>query len=89
MAPGGGICKEVCEARAAFAEYDVTTTNSELRSSSFRKGTTGVGGKLGTPSTSGVHELLECPVCMDLMHPPIHQVCCHISPEYYRKKEFV
>ncbi|KAJ9697827.1 hypothetical protein PVL29_007109 [Vitis rotundifolia] len=73
MAPGGGICKEVCESRSAYADYDVPTANLELRSSPFRKATTGVGGKHGMPSTSGVHELLECPVCMDLMHPPIHQ----------------
>lgn len=86
MAPGGGICKEVCESRSAFADYDVTTANLELRSSPFRKATTGVGGKHGMPSTSGVHELLECPVCMDLMHPPIHQVCCHISWKITERK---
>lgn len=25
------------------------------------------------PSTNGVHELLECPMCTKLMYPPIHQ----------------
>ncbi|CAN6999481.1 unnamed protein product [Brassica oleracea var. botrytis] len=24
---------------------------------------------------NGVHELLECPVCTNLMYPPINQVC--------------
>lgn len=24
--------------------------------------------------TSSVHELLECPVCLNAMYPPIHQV---------------
>ncbi|KAE8726817.1 hypothetical protein F3Y22_tig00006128pilonHSYRG00008 [Hibiscus syriacus] len=26
------------------------------------------------PSTTSVHELLECPVCTNSMYPPIHQV---------------
>jgi len=25
--------------------------------------------------SSSVHELLECPVCLNAMYPPIHQVC--------------
>lgn len=30
--------------------------------------------------SSSVRELLECPVCLNAMYPPIHQVClCHIS----------
>ncbi|KAI0499403.1 hypothetical protein KFK09_020306 [Dendrobium nobile] len=29
--------------------------------------------KVGISSTSGVHELLECPVCTNSMYPPIHQ----------------
>lgn len=29
--------------------------------------------------SSSVRELLECPVCLNAMYPPIHQVClCHI-----------
>ena len=27
-----------------------------------------------SPSTTSVHELLECPVCTNYMYPPIHQV---------------
>lgn len=26
------------------------------------------------PTTTSVHELLECPVCTNSMYPPIHQV---------------
>lgn len=28
----------------------------------------------GTPTSTSVHELLECPVCTNSMYPPIHQV---------------
>jgi hypothetical protein len=31
-------------------------------------------GKAAIAPTSGVHELLECPVCTNSMYPPIHQV---------------
>lgn len=27
--------------------------------------------------SSSVRELLECPVCLNAMYPPIHQVCCN------------
>lgn len=27
------------------------------------------------PTTTSVHDLLECPVCTNSMYPPIHQVC--------------
>lgn len=74
MAPGGGICKEVIESSIAFADYDMATSNVELRGSPCRKATTGCGGNLGTTSNNDVHELLECPVCLNLMYPPIYQV---------------
>lgn len=74
MAPGGGILKEVIESRIPFADYDMATSNAELRGSPCRKATTGFGGNLGTNSNNDVHELLECPVCMTLMYPPIYQV---------------
>ena len=28
--------------------------------------------------SSSVRELLECPVCLNAMYPPIHQVCLHV-----------
>lgn len=27
---------------------------------------------------SSVRELLECPVCLNAMYPPIHQVCLYV-----------
>ncbi|XP_057955620.1 E3 ubiquitin-protein ligase SINAT2-like [Malania oleifera] len=71
MAPGGSICNEV--GSFSFTDTDIGTTNVELRSSPFRKSPGSFSGKLGMSSTNGVYELLECPVCMDLMCPPIHQ----------------
>ncbi|KAK6233466.1 hypothetical protein QUC31_005872 [Theobroma cacao] len=73
MAPGGGICKDVIESRVAFADYDMATSSMELRGSPLRKAATGLGGNLGATSTNDVHELLECPVCVNLMYPPIYQ----------------
>lgn len=29
--------------------------------------------------SSNVRELLECPVCLNAMYPPIHQVCSYDS----------
>ncbi|KAG4164286.1 hypothetical protein ERO13_A13G005450v2 [Gossypium hirsutum] len=74
MAPGGGICKDVIESRITFAEYDMATSSAELRGSPLRKAATSLGGNLGATSTNDVHELLECPVCLNLMYPPIYQV---------------
>ncbi|MBA0667044.1 hypothetical protein Golax_000122 [Gossypium laxum] len=73
MAPGGGICKDVIESRITFAEYDMATSSAELRGSPLRKAATSLGGNLGATSTNDVHELLECPVCLNLMYPPIYQ----------------
>lgn len=33
------------------------------------------GGKPNAAVSSSVRELLECPVCLNAMYPPIHQVC--------------
>ena len=33
--------------------------------------------KPNVPVSSSVHELLECPVCLNAMYPPIHQVCSY------------
>lgn len=35
------------------------------------------GGKPNVAVSSSVRELLECPVCLNSMYPPIHQVCSH------------
>ncbi|KAF2286282.1 hypothetical protein GH714_013139 [Hevea brasiliensis] len=47
--------------------------NGPWRGSALRKTATCLGGNLGTSSTSDVQNLLECPVCMNLMYPPIYQ----------------
>ncbi|KAH9740821.1 E3 ubiquitin-protein ligase SINAT2 [Citrus sinensis] len=73
MAPGGGICKEVIESSIEFSDYEMATSSVELRGSPCRKATTGFSGNLGTTSNNDVHELLECPVCLNLMYPPIYQ----------------
>ncbi|CAK9169949.1 unnamed protein product [Ilex paraguariensis] len=71
MAPGGGVCK-VVESHPKYANYDITAAKAEKRSTQI-KSNSGWGEKHGMPSTNGVHELLECPVCKNLMYPPIHQ----------------
>ncbi|KAG8657765.1 E3 ubiquitin-protein ligase SINAT2 isoform X1 [Manihot esculenta] len=73
MAPGGIISKEMIESRVAFADYETATSNTEFRALPSRKTATSFGGNLGTSSTSDVQNLLECPVCMNLMCPPIYQ----------------
>lgn len=77
MAPGGSACKEVLESRQSqtFSDYDTAKAKSESNSNSTHKKTgSGLGGRHGISSKSGVHALLECPVCKNLMYPPIHQV---------------
>ncbi|XP_038989735.1 E3 ubiquitin-protein ligase SINAT2-like isoform X1 [Phoenix dactylifera] len=71
MAPGSSICMEI---------PDSQVTDDELASASFKldgilppKSSTVSGIKAGSSSTSGVYELLECPVCANSMYPPIHQ----------------
>lgn len=32
--------------------------------------------------SSSVRELLECPVCLSAMYPPIHQVHIHMDPSH-------
>ena len=70
MAPGGSAFKEVLE---AVADCDIATSKSENNIIPI-KGTVSLSGKQGVYSNNGVHELLGCPVCTNLMYPPIHQV---------------
>lgn len=76
MAPGGGgFLKEATEFCIASADSDLATSDAELGSSIYRNTGPGLGRNLGRPASNyDVHELLECPVCMNLMHPPIYQV---------------
>ena len=74
MSPGGNAYQDVLESRTAFSDYGIVSTETEVRNSPFRKSTTVVRGKPGIASNSAVHELLECPVCLNTMYRPIHQV---------------
>ena len=78
MAPGGGACKEVVESHPPVADYDIATTKSESNTTTM-KSAVSFFGKHGIHSKNGVYELLECPVCSNLMYAPIHQVS---SPVY-------
>ncbi|KAG2675097.1 hypothetical protein I3760_13G169400 [Carya illinoinensis] len=69
---GGGFVKGATD--FCIADSDLETTDAELRSSIHRNVAPGSGRNPGRPaSNDDLHELLECPVCMNLMHPPIYQ----------------
>ena len=72
MVPGSRIYQDVTESRG---DYGVKSSNVEARS--CLRLCVSAGGRHGMASNthSAVHELLECPVCLNIMHPPIHQVC--------------
>lgn len=74
MAPGGSACKEVLESHPAVADYDISMAKTETNSTPAKPAVS-IAGKAGLHSNNGVYELLECPVCTNLMYPPIHQVC--------------
>ncbi|GLT88331.1 hypothetical protein SLE2022_063620 [Rubroshorea leprosula] len=67
-----GSCKEVVESLHGIVDYDMTTEKAESNCTTT-KNTVGFGGKHGLHPNNEVYELLECPVCTDLMYPPIHQ----------------
>ncbi|PQQ11341.1 E3 ubiquitin-protein ligase SINAT2-like isoform X1 [Prunus yedoensis var. nudiflora] len=73
MSLGGRFCEDVAESHMTFADSDVATSTGDVRTSPFRKAAPGLLGIPGMPSNHNVHDLLECPVCMNLMCPPIHQ----------------
>lgn len=81
MAPGGSACKEVIESHSPVADYDIASTKPESNNATSTNTTTTMKtavnfvGRHGIHSNNGVYELLECPVCTNLMYPPIHQVC--------------
>ncbi|XP_030955705.1 E3 ubiquitin-protein ligase SINAT2-like [Quercus robur] len=67
------FCKEVTESCTTSMDSDLATSSAELGSSNYRKADPGLSGNPGRPSNNDVHDLLECPVCMNLMYPPIYQ----------------
>lgn len=72
MAPDGGVCKQVVESHPKHVKYDVGMGKMDKNNTLIKSA---IGEKHRIPSTNGVHELLECPVCKSLMYPPIYQVC--------------
>jgi len=48
--------------------------DEDLHPHQFSSSTTSKLHSNGTPTSTSVHELLECPVCTNSMYPPIHQV---------------
>ncbi|XP_024156455.1 E3 ubiquitin-protein ligase SINAT2 isoform X2 [Rosa chinensis] len=73
MSPGGRFCEDVADTHITLADSDAATSFADIRTSPFRKALPGLNGNAGMPSNKNVHDLLECPVCMNLMCPPIHQ----------------
>lgn len=73
MAPGGNSYKMGSESRMPV-DCGITPENGDFRSSPHRKVGVVTGGKVGTPLKSAVQDLLECPICLNIMYPPIHQV---------------
>lgn len=71
MALGSNIFTEIPEAQSVDSES--STTSNECENIHPAKLFTSSSVKVGSTSTSGVHELLECPVCTNSMYPPIHQ----------------
>ncbi|MQL75692.1 hypothetical protein Taro_008055 [Colocasia esculenta] len=71
MSPVGGVCREVPEAHSV--DYEVSTSSNDPENLQPSKPCFASCVKVGVPSTSSVHELLECPVCTNSMYPPIHQ----------------
>ena len=79
MAPGGITYKEALESYSTGLDYEVKMSKLEATNKPAKPGSGSVG-KYGIRSSNGngVHELLECPVCTNLMYPPINQVCVRL-----------
>ncbi|KAK1262489.1 E3 ubiquitin-protein ligase SINAT2 [Acorus gramineus] len=71
MAPGNNKSVEVPEFQAM--DLELLTSNKKLENVQQNKPSIAPSAKAGTSSINGVHELLECPICTNLMYPPIHQ----------------
>lgn len=57
----------------SFTDYETTSSELLSRRSNCGKVATSMGGSAWSPLNEDVHDLLECPVCMNLMYPPIYQ----------------
>lgn len=85
MSTGGGFCKRLKVSQVTSGNSDAATSNLESRSSSSEKTVLSLSGNLEMSSTKVVHEQLECPICMNLMNPPIYQVLILLIFHTYRK----
>lgn len=70
----GSLSKGMIESRLSSADYENANLEMLPRSGPLRKCTTSLEGSYKTPVYEDVQELLECPVCMTIMYPPIYQV---------------
>lgn len=71
----GSSFKEVLESHMIFSDYEKAKFKSEVNCNNmFVNSRICSDGKNGNNSKNGVYDLLECPVCKNLMYPPIHQV---------------
>ncbi|XXG51349.1 hypothetical protein AAC387_Pa02g5145 [Persea americana] len=73
MAPDTSICKEVPKFHSIHADYSKSNANTEVQKVPSTKSGTASIGRPGISSSNGVHELLDCHICMSMMYPPIHQ----------------
>lgn len=72
----------------SFTDHDAASSELLSRRSNCGKVATGLGGSAWTPLNEDVHDLLECPVCVNLMYPPIYQVNLFLSSYYTLKGSF-
>ena len=77
MAPGGTTYKEALESNWIGLDYEVRMSKVEATNKPAKSASVSIG-KIRSSNGSGVHELLECPVCTNLMYPPINQVCVSV-----------
>lgn len=68
----GSSCQDIPESETS--DYESSIASNELENFQLTKSIVGPSVKAAVSPTSGVHELLECPVCTNSMYPPIHQV---------------
>lgn len=75
MTPGGSNYDGTADSRSL--DYGIVPEYAEFRASPRKKIPARNSVKRGVASNTTVHELLECPICMNVMYPPIHQVKSH------------
>lgn len=74
MSHGVNACKEL-HSHLTVSDYDIAKSKHNAKSSSpLAKSNADFSGKHRSISKNGVHDLLDCPSCKNLMYPPIFQV---------------